>query len=105
MNEVECGNGILKEIARGPWGQLTLRTVRPGCSTEPHRHPNTEEVWWVVEGDAVVTVGAFELRPGRRETVRVGAGVRHSVRNEGEGDVVFVFWSDKTYEEQEKIVD
>jgi mannose-6-phosphate isomerase-like protein (cupin superfamily) len=108
LSEIDCGDGVLRELARGDWGQLTMRTVRPGCEAGGHRHPNTAERWWVVRGRAVVTLDngllRTELRPHFDETLRVGAGVWHSIRNEGDEDVILVYWSDKVYEEQEKVI-
>ena len=98
--------GILREILRGPWGQLTLRTVPPGKTVGGHSHPNTSELWWVVTGKAEIRLdfGAWEttIRPAPWDVTKVRAGARHWLENLGETDVVFVYWSDKVYEEQEK---
>lgn len=103
MNEVLCADGgILRELCKESWGQLTLRTVPPGATAGGHRHPNTAERWWVVSGQARVTLDGVVVEPSRDVTLRVGAGVWHQIENVGGDDVVLVYWSNRWYEDQEK---
>ena len=96
MNEIVCADGgILQEIARGPWGQLTLRTVPPGKTVGGHGHPNTTERWWVAVGQAEILLGfgawKTTLRPAPWDVTLVRPGVFHWLANVGQDDVVMVY--------------
>ena len=94
----------LTELARGSWGQLTLRTVPPGAEVGGHSHPNCDERWWLLQGEAEVVLGdngRVVRRFGVDSILWVRAGTWHRIRNVGQEDVVFVFWSELPHEEQE----
>lgn len=56
-------------------------TVAPGESTLRHHHVTSEEVYWVVAGEGVVTLGGEEHLVGPGDTSLVPPGTWHSVRN------------------------
>lgn len=104
---IECKDGgTLRKIARGPWGQITLRTVPPGKTVGGHSHPNTTERWWVAVGQAEILLdfGAWRtiLRPVPWDVTLVRPGTFHWLTNVGDCDLMMVYWLDKAHEEQEK---
>jgi quercetin dioxygenase-like cupin family protein len=62
--------------------------TRPGSRAAPHVHPQMEERWEVLEGEAAFRIGdAEEVRAGPGETVVAPAGVPHVAWNPTEGEV------------------
>ena len=57
--------------------------VAPGSKTALHRHRLTEELYHVVEGSAMMTLGheTFALQPG--DTVCIAPGTAHCIENTG----------------------
>lgn len=78
-----------------PWrsalvGAPRLRVVLvrwpPGYATVPHHHPRAEEVFLVVEGLAVFTIGGEAERiVGPGQLVLAGRGERHAIRVPDDG--------------------
>lgn len=87
---------IVRESGQPPWrrclvGTPALRVVLlawpPGFATVPHVHPAAEEIFSVVRGRALFTIGdgpEHEVGPG--SMLLAARGVRHSIRVP-EGDV------------------
>lgn len=97
VSEAEALNspfGDLEALARGagemPWRlalvgtpglRVTYHGFPPGFSTVPHRHPHAEEIFTVLTGRALFTIGdepEREVGPG--ELVLALRGVRHRIR-------------------------
>src|SRR5208283_4943161 len=52
-----------------------------GGATTPHRHPRTEEIYYILEGQGSMQVGD-EIRPvGPGDAIAIPPGARHQVRN------------------------
>ena len=58
-------------------------TVQPGCTTQLHRHPVTEEIYHITQGAGVMTLGEerFEVRTG--DTICIPPGTAHCIENTG----------------------
>ena len=63
---------------------LAEATVAPGTATALHRHRETEELYHVLAGTGLMTLGAerFEVRVG--DTVCIAPGVAHSIATIGD---------------------
>ena len=79
-----------REIVSGAGGaDSTLRLVEiavpdPGAAPRrPHRHPDSEEVIHVLDGEGVTWVDGEEFRMHPGDTIRIAAGERHVTRNTG----------------------
>ncbi len=61
---------------------IDLYALLPGQAQKVHTHKGQDKVYYVLEGEVVVTLGAEEalLAPGMAALAR--AGVAHGVRNE-----------------------
>ena len=101
----QCPNGVLYEFFRGEIGQMAIRTVWPGETAGGHKHPITNEWWLVVGGEAVIYLeypdGIRKIYPvsGQKPTlIYVPAGTGHDIKNVGDGDVIFIFFSDRLYD-------
>jgi mannose-6-phosphate isomerase-like protein (cupin superfamily) len=68
--------------------------LEPGEAPPLHVHPDVEQVFFVMEGSGVLTVGkgdeaqTFRLNPG--DTARVPPQTYHSVRNDGDANMRYV---------------
>jgi quercetin dioxygenase-like cupin family protein len=55
----------------------------PGTTVRRHSHPTAEQVMWIVEGDATMTVGDETRALGAGDVVVVNPGIEHELRSEG----------------------
>lgn len=62
---------------------LAEATLAPGQQSQPHRHRNSEELYYVTAGEGYMTLGGegFAVRVG--DTVCIMPGMPHSLRNSG----------------------
>ena len=65
-------------------------TLKPGSMIKEHAHTDDAEVYYLLQGEAVVTDGGVQrvLRAG--DAVFTGHGNTHSIGNKTEEDVVFL---------------
>ena len=61
--------------------------TRPGERAPEHVHPEMEERWEVLEGEAAFRIGGQERRAGPGEAVVAPAGVAHAAWNPTDGVV------------------
>ena len=110
----------LEEIVRGsgepPWrrclvGTPGLRVVLlswpPGFSTVPHVHPAAEEIFSIVRGRALFTIGdELEREVGQGSFLLAERGVRHLIRVPDGGEPLLLLaavapnedWAEETIE-------
>lgn len=62
---------------------LAEATVAPGASTLLHLHRTTEEIYHIVAGRGLLTLGATTLEVRRGDTVVIAPGTAHCIRNHG----------------------
>jgi quercetin dioxygenase-like cupin family protein len=64
-----------------PAAELSLAemTIRAGCTSPPHRHPNCEEMVFVRHGAVGLVVDGLRRDLGAGESARVGRGVAHQM--------------------------
>ena len=66
-------------------------TLKPGDAQEVHMHPETDHAWFVVSGEAELT-----MEDGRTQTIRPGIfcvhprTTVHGVKNNGDVDFVYI---------------
>lgn len=64
-----------------PGLRVVLIRWAPGFASTPHRHPEAEEIFFVMEGRAAFTIGGEpEREVGPGGFVLATRGVRHSIR-------------------------
>ena len=69
---------------------LAEARLAAGAATTPHHHAVTEEIYYILSGSADMTLGA-ETRPvGPGDAIAIPPGVRHTIRNTGSGELVFL---------------
>jgi len=84
-----------------PWGsydvledELTHKvkkiTVTPGQRLSYQRHQKRSEHWFVVQGDATVTLDGEITRLSASQSVDIAQGVAHRIENQGSEPIVFI---------------
>lgn len=69
---------------------LAEARLAPGAATTPHHHAVTEEIYYILSGTAAMTLG-HETRPvGPGDAIAIPPGCRHSIRNTGPTELVFL---------------
>lgn len=85
----EFGVFQVTQITRGtaiePTVAVDLVTIEPGKTSEVHRHNQAETVLLILEGSGLIRVGDETVPVSRGARVRIGKGVFHGVKTEGEG--------------------
>lgn len=110
LKVIRCvDGGLLYEFFREEgFGQLAVRTVKPGVTVGGHCHPITNESWTFYKGSGVVYLeyenGIREMRhidtSGGPVVVPLPAGTGHDVRAIGDEDLIFVFFADRIYDSE-----
>jgi mannose-6-phosphate isomerase-like protein (cupin superfamily) len=78
---------VLQQTART---QSAVMTIAPGADGGPAEEHPGDQVVYVIEGQAVVTIEDREHIAGPGALVTIPAGARHHVRNPGRAPVFFL---------------
>jgi mannose-6-phosphate isomerase-like protein (cupin superfamily) len=69
---------------------LAEARLAPNAATTPHHHAVTEEIYYILSGTADMTLG-HETRPvGPGDAIAIPPGIRHTIRNTGPEELVFL---------------
>ena len=83
---------------------LAEARLAPGAATTPHHHVVTEEIYYILSGTAVMTLGE-ETRPvGPGDAIAIPPGARHTIRNTGEQELVFLCTCAPGYEHADTVL-
>ena len=105
-----------REHDERPWGSYTVLdddapdhkvkrlVVHPGKRLSYQRHAKRAEHWFIVSGNARVTLdgAVIDLQPGN--AIDIPRGSAHRIANEGSSDLVFVEVQHGTYFGEDDIV-
>ncbi|MBF0317504.1 MAG: cupin domain-containing protein [Nitrospirae bacterium] len=73
---------LLHPMHHGNMGvSVAEAVVHAGCSTAPHRHIVTEEVYHVTSGRAIMTLGSERLFIEAGDTIYISPGTIHNLEN------------------------
>ena len=84
---------------------LAEATLPPGCATEPHRHLQTEEFYYVVQGEGLMQVDKDEIIVSVGDAILIPAGSRHTLRNTGTTDLRILCCCAPAYSHEDTILD
>lgn len=86
---------------------LAEEMLPPGCAVTPHHHREIEEIYYVVSGHGLMTVGDETRDVYAGDAVFVPRGHRHSLRNIGAEAIRLIlvcgpafFYEDQVFEDQ-----
>jgi len=69
---------------------LAEARVKPGCITRLHKHRLTEELYHVISGAGLITLGTEVLQMKAGDTICISPGTVHCVENTEKQDLVFL---------------
>lgn len=83
---------------------LAEARVGPGLETQPHYHPLTEEIYYILEGVGEITIGK-EIQPvGPGDAIAIPPGAIHTIRNSGEQTLLFLCCCAPAYEHHDTVL-
>ena len=99
---------IIRELASPANSGVTrhsLAEIRhpPGTASQEHYHTEAEEVYHVLEGQGAVRVDGERCSIGSGDVVVILPGQRHTVWQEGEGDLVLLVTCVPAYSVEEVV--
>jgi quercetin dioxygenase-like cupin family protein len=71
---------------------MGISRFRPGINTPQKIHDDGEELCYVVEGHGKITTGRSEVSFSPKDAIFIPTRVPHGIKNDGEEDVVMVFF-------------
>jgi mannose-6-phosphate isomerase-like protein (cupin superfamily) len=69
---------------------LAEARLAPGQATTPHHHAVTEEIYYILSGSAAMTLGEATRPVGPGDAIAIPPGQRHTIRNTGADELVFL---------------
>lgn len=69
---------------------LAEATLPAGARTERHRHKVSEEMYYLLSGEALMEIDGEERRVVVGDAVLIPVGTRHQITNTGSGDLTFL---------------
>jgi mannose-6-phosphate isomerase-like protein (cupin superfamily) len=76
----------------------------PGTSTTPHYHPQTEEIYYLLEGSGRMRIGAETRQVGPGDAIAIPPGAIHSITNTGSGTLKFLCCCAPGYEHGDTVL-
>ena len=89
--------GRYEVLQESPTHKVKCIWVSPGKRLSYQRHKFRAEHWFIVAGDAEVTIDGAVKKVGAGETVDFAIGVLHRIHNVGDTEVIFVEVQTGTY--------
>lgn len=87
---------------------LAEETLPPGCAVTPHYHRDLEEIYYIVSGEGLMTVGENSREVGVGDAVYIPRGHRHSLKNTGTEPIKLIlvcgpafFYEDQVFDDAE----
>ncbi len=84
---------------------LAEATLPPGAATAPHRHPATEEIYYVLRGAGRMTVGMEQRGVGPGDGILIPPGARHTMENIGAEPLVFLCCCAPPYAHEDTVLE
>ncbi|HSE35847.1 MAG TPA: cupin domain-containing protein [Blastocatellia bacterium] len=88
---------------------LAEEKLPPGCVVTPHHHREIEEIYYLVSGRGVMTVGDEMREVSAGDAVYVPRGLRHTLRNTGSEPILLIlvcgpafFYEDQVFQDLQK---
>ena len=99
---------MVEDEATRPWGRYEILAegdahkiktiwVNPGKRLSYQRHQKRAEHWFIVQGDARITLNGNFFEMGAGDSIDIEIGDLHRIENIGSTDVIFVEVQTGTY--------
>ena len=80
---------------------LAEARLAPGRATTPHYHEVTEEIYYILNGQAEMTLGEETRAVGPGDAIAIPPGQRHTIRNTGNEELIFLCTCAPGYEHRD----
>ena len=67
---------------------LAEAVIRPGCTTRMHKHPCSEELYYILSGSGCMTLGMEVFTVTVGDTICIAPGQGHKIENTEKQDLV-----------------
>ena len=84
---------------------LAEARLAPGAATTPHHHAVTEEIYYMLVGEAEMTLGEETRAVGPGDAIAIPPGERHTIRNTGTEELVFLCTCAPGYEHDDTFLE
>ncbi|MEK6300198.1 MAG: cupin domain-containing protein [Acidobacteriota bacterium] len=84
---------------------LAEEILPPGHSVRPHHHRQTDEIYYIVAGRGVMTVGAEQREVGPGDAVYIPPKHRHTLQNTGAEPMRIVLVCGPAFSHDDEIFD
>jgi mannose-6-phosphate isomerase-like protein (cupin superfamily) len=81
---------FFRVLQRTERSQTAVMTIAGGQDAGPAESHDADQIVYVIEGEAVITIGDEERRTGPGGLAMIPAGARHHVRNPGRRPLFFL---------------
>ena len=76
-----------------------------GCATTPHFHPQTEEIYYILEGSGSMRIDGELCDVGVGDAIAIPSGAHHQITNTGAGTLKFLCCCAPGYENEDTVLD
>ena len=83
---------------------LAEARLSPGCATTPHRHPRTEEIYYILEGQGQIHIESEKADVGPGDAIAIPPGKRHQIINPYPRPLKFLCCCVPAYEDNDTIL-
>ncbi len=83
---------------------LAEAALPAGGATTPHHHPRTEEIYYILEGVASMTIDGETQHVGPGDAIAIPAGAVHAIRNTGDTILKFLCCCAPGYEHDDTVL-
>lgn len=89
--------GFYEVLAAAPDHKVKRITVHPGGRLSLQRHQKRSEHWYLIKGEAVVTLDRRRIALKEGESVDIPVLTAHRIENTGSGELVYIELQTGTY--------
>lgn|SRR5487761_1333839 len=83
---------------------LAEARLPPGAGTTPHYHPKTEEIYYILEGTALMRIGDETRQVGPGDAIAIPPGLVHQITNTGQEVLRFLCCCAPSYEHDDTVL-
>jgi mannose-6-phosphate isomerase-like protein (cupin superfamily) len=83
---------------------LAEARIAPGQATQPHYHPQTEEIYYILEGQGRMWIGRECRDVGPGDAIAIPPGEPHQIKNTGMTTLLFLCCCAPGYEDTDTVL-
>jgi mannose-6-phosphate isomerase-like protein (cupin superfamily) len=96
---------LIHPLVHGNFSQsLAEARVTPGNSTLLHSHNLTEEIYHILEGTGILTLGHETIEVKSGDSVCISPGTLHNITNTGENELRFLCCCSPAYSHDDTVL-